>query len=477
MKPAVAEMSEMWKRWEGQVVNGTFHLGQYLGGSKQGGVFLTEHAERKDQKAAIKLIAADPASADLQLSRWGMAAKLVHPHLIRLYHMGRCRLDDVGLLFLVMEYAEENLLQLLPQRALTAAEAHDMLAPTLDTLAYLHHEGFAHGHLKPANIMAVGEQIKLSSDGLWWMGEPSVELGNSGPYDPPEKATSGISPAGDVWSLGVTLVQALTRRVPVGDGIMEAGIVQTLPPPFLDIASHCLRREPQQRWTIAEIAARVKGSQPPQREQPAARPQIAFAKKRLALLAVALAAAVMALLAVPRLLHHSSESKPVASVKSHEPAPPARAEKPKAGQPAPATRAEKPKAAQPAPTRSDGTQARATMTAADVPAAPAAKASAGTPTRGEAAHEVVPDVPKKALDTIQGTVRVNVRVHVDPAGNVTAAEFDSTGPSKYFARLAMQAAQLWKFTPAHAQDAAREWILRFEFQRSGARVHPVQATP
>src|SRR5437588_2025288 len=477
MKQAVLEMSEMWKRWEGQVVNGTFPLRQYLAGSKEGAVFLTEHAERKGEKAAIKLIPADPASADLQLSRWGMAAKLVHPHLIRLYHMGQCRLGDVGLLFLVMEYAEQNLLQILPQRALTDDEAHDMLTPTLEALAYLHHEGFAHGHLKPANIMAVGDQIKLSSDGLWWMGEPSVELGNSGPYDPPEKATSGISPAGDVWSLGVTLVQALTRRVYVGDGIMEAGIGQTLSPAFLEIARHCLRREPQQRWTIAEIAAQLQGIRPAKREQPAARPPSGFAKKRVALSAVALAAAVVALLAVPRLLHHGSESKPSAPAKSEQSAPAAKAEKPKAGQPAPVAKAEKPKAGQPAQTRSDATQARASITAADVPPASAAKASAGKASHGEAAHEVLPEVPKKALDTIQGTVRVNVRVHVDPAGNVKAAEFDSTGPSKYFARLAMQAAQHWTFTPAQAGDAAREWILRFEFQRSGTKVHPVPATP
>jgi TonB family protein len=476
MKQAVLEMSEMWKRWEGQVVNGTFHLRQYLGGSKQGAVFLTEHAERKDEKAVIKLIPAEPAGADLQLARWGMASKLVHPHLIRLYHMGRCRLGDVDLLFLVMEYAEENLLQILPQRALTAAEARDMLGPTLEALAYLHHEGFAHGSLKPANIMAVGDQIKLSSDGLWWMGEPSVELGNSGPYDPPEKATSGISPAGDVWSLGVTLVQALTRRVPVGDTIMETGIAQTLPPPFSEIASHCLRREPQQRWTIAEIVTQLQGSEPTKREA-AARPQIAFAKKRVALSAVAVAAAVMALLAVPRLLHHGSESKPNAPVKSERPALAAKADKPKAGQPAPAAKAEKPKAGQPAPTRSAATQARTSMTALDAPSAPVAKASAGTASYGDAVHEVVPDVPQKALDTITGTVRVNVHVHVDRAGNVKAAEFDSTGPSKYFARLAMQAAQHWKFTPAQAQDAAREWILRFEFQRSGTRVRPVQVSP
>jgi serine/threonine-protein kinase PknG len=262
LKEIEPQMSEMWKRWQGQVVGGTFLLGQYLGGSRQRAVFLTEHAERKSQKVAIKLIASDSASAELQLARWKAAARLTHPHLIGLYNMGRCHLGDIALLFLVMEYAEENLSEILPQRSLTAAEAAAMLTPTLDALAYLHREGFAHGHLKPTNIMAVDDQLKLSSDGLWWMAEPSLEIGNTGAYDPPEKSTTGISPAGDVWSLGVTLIESLTQRVPEFQlRQQEPTVPETLPSPFLNIAQHCLRRDPQQRWKVEEIRRRLHGNE------------------------------------------------------------------------------------------------------------------------------------------------------------------------------------------------------------------------
>ena len=77
-------------------------------------------------------------------------------------------------------------------------------------------------------------------------------------------------------------------------------------------------------------------------------------------------------------------------------------------------------------------------------------------------QQVLPDVPQKARDTIQGTLRVSVRLHVDRSGSVTDAEFESPGPSKYFARLAMQAAKSWKFTPDH-QDDEREFLVRFDF--------------
>ena len=61
---------------------------------------------------------------------------------------------------------------------------------------------------------------------------------------------------------------------------------------------------------------------------------------------------------------------------------------------------------------------------------------------------------------------------MDSAGNVNDTEFVNPGPSKYFARLATEAAKDWKFEPA--QDAARDWVLRFEFRRSGTSVHPVR---
>ena len=122
-------MSRDWKQWEGQVVNGSFPLRQYLGGSDHSAVFLTERRGREPQKAAIKLIAVDPANTATQLARWEFTAKLSHPHLLRLFETGSCQLDNVVLLYVVMEYAEENLAQILPQRALTPREARELLEP------------------------------------------------------------------------------------------------------------------------------------------------------------------------------------------------------------------------------------------------------------------------------------------------------------------------------------------------------------
>ena len=93
---------------------------------------------------------------------------------------------------------------------------------------------------------------------------------------------------------------------------------------------------------------------------------------------------------------------------------------------------------------------------------------------GQDVHQVLPEVPRKALDTIQGTIRVRVKVRADPSGSVVVVSLDSPGPSRYFAELALQAARRWKFSPArNSQDVSREWILQFEFAKGATRVSPV----
>jgi TonB family protein len=90
-----------------------------------------------------------------------------------------------------------------------------------------------------------------------------------------------------------------------------------------------------------------------------------------------------------------------------------------------------------------------------------------------AVNEVIPDVPRSALDTIRGTVRVSVRVIVDEQGTVVEAAADDRGPSRYFERLAVEAARKWTFTPP-ASEERRTMLVRFNFTRDGASA---QASP
>ncbi|HEY1866493.1 MAG TPA: energy transducer TonB, partial [Candidatus Acidoferrales bacterium] len=90
-----------------------------------------------------------------------------------------------------------------------------------------------------------------------------------------------------------------------------------------------------------------------------------------------------------------------------------------------------------------------------------------------------PDISRSARDSIRGTLRVSVKVHVDAAGRVTDAELDSAGPSRYFADQALKTARKWTFQPGKANGASvpSEWILRFEFRNTNTKVIPEQTSP
>jgi TonB family protein len=86
-------------------------------------------------------------------------------------------------------------------------------------------------------------------------------------------------------------------------------------------------------------------------------------------------------------------------------------------------------------------------------------------------HEEIPTVPLSARQTIHGRVKVTVRVTVDKSGTVISDVLENPGPSKYFARIAGQAASKWKFVPAADGHASRQWLVRFEFSRDGTKAH------
>ena len=76
-------------------------------------------------------------------------------------------------------------------------------------------------------------------------------------YDAPEIASGNISSASDSWSLGMTLMEALTQRLPAHEAVAEP-VLETVPAPFMGIAHCCLRRDPQRRCSAADIAERLR---------------------------------------------------------------------------------------------------------------------------------------------------------------------------------------------------------------------------
>ena len=501
-------MAEAATKWVGQVIDGKFRLGEFVGGDDDSAVFLTDYDSPDVRKAAIKLVQADSPEAEGLLSRWRHAAKLSHPHMIRLLDMGRGELDGAAVLYVVMEYAEEDLSSVIARRPLAPAEARAILGPVVDALAYVHNKGFVHCRIKPANIMAENDRLKISSDGLCRIGEFSGSAGKPGAYDPPEAAGGRISPAGDVWSLGMTLCEALTQRLPVWERTNQAepALPSTLPAEFLDLARHCLRRDPQLRWSVADIAVRLLPNAPTPPKQIVRGAQYSLARRRFVGTAAPIGLALLAILAAVRVFNHHSRTEPAHVV--------AAAETPKqpevqprvnaAVQPkpeknpalaeatAPVAKPTPPIASPPAskPVEQPGPKSVVANTAAPTPAPARSKMAAPTQpastvasssdvVRGKVVKQFLPDASQKARDTIRGKVRINVKVHVDESGRVTAAAFDAPGPSQYFADRALAAAKLWLFAPAKmdGHNVPSEWVLRFEIDPAAINVYPAQTAP
>jgi TonB family protein len=468
-------MTEAATKQIDQVVAGKFRLGQLVGRTQGTAIFLTQYDGQPVKKAAIKLIPADSVDALAQLSRWKQAAKLSHSHLVRLLEMGRCQIDHADMLYVVMEYAEENLSAVIARRPLDPDEARALLGPVVDALAYIHAQGFVHCRLKPSNIMADDDLLKISSDGLCRIGESSGSPGEPGAYDPPEASGGRISPAGDVWSLGMTLIEALTQRLPLWERTNQAepSLPSNLPPEILDLARHCVRRDPQMRWTVGDIAARLQSNSPAPPKQLLPNRPSSFASPRAIGAAVLAVLALAAIIAGPRFFKRSPQTQP-APATAVEQAPNQLPIQPKVQPPVAPSGTPKPENKA---VLSQTSRLPVPATSQQLPLI--AKPTSNGMVRGKVVQQVLPDAAQKARDTIRGKVRLAVKVNVDESGNVTQATLDAPGPSQYFADRTLAAAKLWKFVPAKidGQKVASQWLLYFEIDPASTTVHPRQTAP
>jgi TonB family protein len=272
-----------------------------------------------------------------------------------------------------------------------------------------------------------------------------------------------------------------------------------LPEPFLEIARHCLLQRAEGRWSVAQIAGRlseripvhqfqaippkVRAPSPAPSGRPIRQPLLPPIKlpKYAMPIAIAGVLVLIAILAGPKLLRHGTDSPHVASATAEQPV----------LSPAPSPVAAPMKNSTKAYSASAADEQRSSKTPVPVPALlhpgtmqeeetnAVARMPVGSIVHGDVAHQAMPEVLQSARNSIRGKLKVSVKVNVDRSGNVEDAELESRGPSKYFARAALAAAQDWKFKPAtvDGRGVLSTWILRFEFTRGGTSVVPRQEMP
>ncbi|MCL8011703.1 protein kinase [Streptomyces sp. AS02] len=206
--------------------------------------------------------------------------RLQRPRLIRMYESltvddpGRPHLDGASVL--VLERAEGSLDQLLDRpggrrpapggRAVAVPGGASLLAQICEGIAHLHHAGWVHGDLKPANVL-------LMADGSVRLADFNVasELQGTHAYAPAFASTDysapellwaevdeqghRIRPTADIWAFGVLAHVVLTGGPPLpgatpgarrdaalryADGRAELRLSPELPDPWRQIVGDCL---------------------------------------------------------------------------------------------------------------------------------------------------------------------------------------------------------------------------------------------
>jgi TonB family protein len=482
------------REWVGRFADGRFPLLQWLGGSQATGVFLTELSEHS-QKAVIKFVPAEVEDAEARVAAWEAATSLSHPNLIKVFTHGRCEIDDVSCLYVVTEFADEVLAEIISERPLTTKETRDLLGPALDALSYLHANGLVHGRLNPSNIMAAGDSLKLTTYGVCSVGAAVTSNSTRTVCDAPETEFGAIAPSADIWSLGATLVEALTKYPPEWNRARaaEPTVPESMPEPFASIARKCLRSDPARRITLDEIAARLEPAKFP--SAPQEKPATASVGRRQFALPLGILALVLVGTGIWFALSHRGQTPSAAQQAQNSPA----AVPIQTPAPGPT--------ATPSPATTPGETATTTPAQTTPPASPTVTSPASNPAPVAAAvplpqpaaqpqttdnlspapatinpaivNQILPDIIPSAMRTISGTVKVSVRLAVDEDGIVTDATLASAGPSNYFAGKSLEAARHWKFKPAEVdgRPVSSNWTLEFQYRRSGINVVPEQTTP
>ncbi|MBK6519601.1 MAG: protein kinase [Polyangiaceae bacterium] len=270
----------------GTVLAGKFRVERPLGAGGMGVVLAVRHADL-EEVFALKLLhpaaASSPAARERFAREAKAAARLKSPHVARVTDFGF--LDDDGAPYMVLELLDgENLAERLSSRGLASpAEIASWMLEACDALREAHELGIVHRDIKPSNLFlsTAGEReavLKVLDFGIAKTGasdhasltKTSTTMG-SPLYMSPEQMRSAKSAdrRSDIWSLGVTMYELATGRVPfAGDSVTEVAIAvieldvepprahrPELPAELEAIILRCLQKKPERRFQeIDELA-------------------------------------------------------------------------------------------------------------------------------------------------------------------------------------------------------------------------------
>lgn len=175
--------------------------------------------------------------------------------------------------YIVTEYVPgESLAYIVERSPLPGALLASVLAGVAEALEDIHAAGIVHRDLKPSNIIFGPDGVRVVDFGISALDEFSgstrtgVLLGTPAWLSPEQAVGHAVTPASDVFNLGLLIAFLASGRNPFGQGRPDAMLYRVVnePPDLTDIAddlrslaARCLAKGPEDRPTPREVRAEL----------------------------------------------------------------------------------------------------------------------------------------------------------------------------------------------------------------------------
>ncbi|MCP4499604.1 MAG: protein kinase [Deltaproteobacteria bacterium] len=210
----------------GDIIDGRYRLLELLGEGAAGKVFRAEDQGHNHRFVALKILhATDPRWEGFFRREFEVLSRLRHPNLVRVYDYGP--LTETNSWYFTQELVVgKPVLDVIYGKKVDEVAA--IFIEICRALEFIHAHGVLHRDLKPANILvqvnaAPGERARVLDFGLWRELDTCPQRGARWAGTPPYLASEvlrgyGHSISADLYAVGVTLFQAVTRKLPHGRG-------------------------------------------------------------------------------------------------------------------------------------------------------------------------------------------------------------------------------------------------------------------
>lgn len=261
----------------GQLIDDRYRIEQRLGSGGMAAVYRA-HDQVLDRPVAVKVLAGSyasaPAARELIRVEARSAARLSHPNVTNVYDYGEATDNGARLPYVVMELLPgRTLSDRLADGPLPVQAALRVCAEVAGGLAAAHAQGVVHRDVKPSNVMLTPSGAKVLDFGIAAAaGRAEREadgllLGTPAYLAPERLQADHVSPASDVYALGLLAYRLLAHRMPWAAETttqmlrshayvepMQLPAVPGVPEEVHRIVQQCLAKTPADRPPASEVA-------------------------------------------------------------------------------------------------------------------------------------------------------------------------------------------------------------------------------